>query len=120
MKENVKEAIAAIERQQRAAKERSAVWMVGEQLKELCRREPGCAPVLLEDLQVPELSLEKAEKQIRAYADKHRVGNFACVTPTEAEGILREFYGLEQPEAAEAAPEPTPPPGNIVSIFDLL
>ena len=41
--------------------------------------------------------LSRAEKMIKAYADSHKTGNFACVTPAEADRILREFYGLPEP-----------------------
>ena len=118
MEENVRKAIAAIEAQQEKVTERSAVWMVGEQLKDICRAEPGNAALICQDLQVKELSISAAEKKIKAYADANRTGNFACVTPAEAEKILREFYGLAD---AETAREEEPKgPGGIVSIFDLM
>lgn len=83
-----------IEAQQRKEKGHTAAWMAGEQLKDIARCEPESAELLDRDLDIPEMSLQEAEKKIRAYADKHRTGNFACVTPIEAERILREFYGL--------------------------
>ena len=82
-----------IEAQQKG-KENTAVWMVGEQLKDICRRETGCGQILAEDLQSEDMSLAAAERKIRAYADKHRTGNCAVVPPNVAEDILREFYGL--------------------------
>ena len=36
-------AIELLEEQQRKLKERSAPWMVAEQLKDICRREPHSA-----------------------------------------------------------------------------
>lgn len=92
-----KEAERLIERQQ-AGKEGTATWMVGEQLKDICRREPAAAELLARDLELPEMSIQEAEKKIKAWADKHKVGNFACVIPQKAEEILREFYGLGKPE----------------------
>lgn len=82
-----------IEAQQKG-KENTAPWMVGKQLKDICRREPACAQILMEDLQSKEMSLENAEKKIKAYADKHRQGSCAVVPPNVAEDILREFYAL--------------------------
>lgn len=79
---------------QQKGKENTAPWMVGEQLKEIAEREPISAGILLNDLQVETMSIVEAEKQIKAYADKHKKGNCFCVTPIVAEGILREFYGL--------------------------
>lgn len=109
------EAVRAIEAQQAKVKCRSAVWMVGEQLKDICRREQRSAQLLVQDLGREAMSLIHAEKKIKAFADKHRTGSFACVTPAEADRILREFYGLSAPE--EAAP---PPPRVPVDLADFL
>ena len=113
------EAIKAIEAQQAAVEERSPQWMVGEQLKDICRREPRSAELLLQDLKVENMNITAAEKKIKAYADKHRTGNSACVTPSEADRILRKFYGL--PEPGPAAPQiPSPPkPAADRKIIDL-
>ena len=83
-------AIELLEEQQRNVKERSAPWMVAEQLKDICRREPHSAEILAQDL-------ENASMSIKALADGHKTGSFACVTPGEADAILREFYGLGTP-----------------------
>ena len=91
---DVEKAIGMIEAQQAAEKGRTAPWMVGEQLKDICRAEPASAELIAQDLENPAMSLKEAEKKIKAYADKHKTGSFACVTPAEAEQILREFYGL--------------------------
>lgn len=96
MEEYGKKAIELIEKQQKGI-EHTAPWMVGEQLKEICRREPKAAELLYQDLQNPDLSLAEAEKKIKAWADKHKTGNFACVPPNQAEQILRTFYGIPEP-----------------------
>lgn len=101
-------AIAAIEVQQALVRPRSAPWMVGEQLKDICRREPRSAALLAEDLRIKEMSLEKAEEKIKAFADEHKSENFSCVTPEEAEEILRKFYGLPAREAPPPAPSRAP------------
>ena len=77
--------------------ERTPVWMVGEQLKDILRREPHLAELVVQDLTVKEMSLTECEKKIRAFADKHKTGKFSCVIPSEAERIIREFYGLNAP-----------------------
>lgn len=92
-------AIEKLRAQQSGVPDQSAPWMVAKQLMDLCRREPVCADLLDRDLDIPELSIIEAEKQIKAYADQHRTKNFACVTQTEAENILRKFYGLPEPGA---------------------
>ena len=95
-------AIELLEEQQRKVKERSAPWLVAEQLKDICRREPHSAEILAQDLENASMSITEAEKKIKAFADGHRSGGFACVTPGEADAILREFYGLGAPGAAAA------------------
>ena len=76
-------------------KENTAPWMVGEQLKDICRREPLCAQIVLEDLASPSMSLEACEKKIKAWADGQKNGkSCVCVPPNVAEKIIREFYGL--------------------------
>jgi len=103
----VDQAIALLEQQQSGVKARSPQWMVAEQLKDLCRREPQSAELIAQDLENPAMSIVEAEKRLKVFADKHKTGNFSCVTPLEAERILREFYGLpdpaEGPEAAQFA-----------------
>ena len=75
------------------------VWMIGEQLLEIAEREPASAELLEKDLEVTAMSLPEAAKAMKAFADeKHRKikGNFVCVTPKEADGVLRKFYGLPE------------------------
>ncbi len=96
-------AIEKIEAQQKG-KEGTAPWMVGEQLKDMIRMDPRCEELLDKDLDVKEMSLEKAAAKIKAYADGHKTGNFACVTPMQADRILREFYGLPGGMDTSSAP----------------
>ena len=78
------------------------MWMVGEQLKDMLRSEPHLAEIVAQDLDVKEMSLAECEKQIKAFADKHKTGGFSCVIPSEAEEIIRTFYGLSAPDEAPA------------------
>lgn len=118
MNEWYEQAIRAIEAQQEKVKERSPQWMVGEQLKDICRMEPRGAELIAQDLQVEAMGIVEAEKKIRAFADAHKTGNFSCVTPVEADRILREFYGL--PIAGETAREAAPAQdeGNVLRLED--
>jgi len=94
-----------IEAQQAKLKDTEPAWMVGMQLKDICRADPGCAEIVSQDLENPDMSLEKAANQIHTYANKnHGKACQFCVTPKVAEGILRSFYGL--PDVATAVPEP--------------
>ena len=88
------ELIKLIESQQ-TGKENTAVWMVGEQLKEIAAESEHNAELLLQDLKIPAMNLQKAESKIKAYSDKNKgKANCFCVSPKVADGILREFYGL--------------------------
>ncbi len=93
--------------------EYTPIWMVGEQLKDICRSEPKSAELVAQDLDIPEMSLTHCEKQIKAYADNHRQGNFACVIPSVAEKIIREFYGLTADPAVQST-------DTVISLLDLL
>ena len=113
----IEQAIALLELQQSKVKERSAPWMVAEQLKDICRREAHSAEILAKDLENASMSITEAEKKIKAFADRHRNGGFACVTPAEADAILREFYGLGS-IAADAPAEDSSP--KILNLADFL
>lgn len=111
-----------IETQQAKEPGRTAAWMVGEQLKDICRMEPRSAELIGKDLDIKEMSIQAAAKKIKEHADKHKTGSFACVTPIEADRILREFYGLgENPERGveDAAPYKGSD-GKIISLEDFL
>lgn len=66
-------ALAAIAAQQ--PKARSAIWMVGEQLKDMVRAEPGIAALLLADLAGKGMGLADAEQQIAAAAQRDKQTN---------------------------------------------
>ena len=113
------QAIALLEAQQAKVKPRSPQWMAGEQLKDTCRMEPKSAELIAQDLANEAMSITAAEKKIKAYADGHKTGNFSCVTPAEAENILREFYGLPRPDEVKPAAPPAPAK-KLVDPFDFL
>lgn len=76
--------------------ERTPVWMVGEQLADIIRHDERAQEIVSRDLDQSGMSLADCEKKIKALADKHKTGNFACVIPSEAERIIREFYGITE------------------------
>ena len=111
----ITDAIAAIEAQQ--PKERSSVWMVGEQLKDIVRGDEDTARIVLTDLENnKDMTLAAAEKKIEETARKNKVGRCGCVTPVEAEDIIRKFFGLGDREAEEKKPER----GKILDLADFL
>lgn len=104
---------------QQKGHENELLYMVGEQLKDMARREPAIVELLKQDLEVPEMSLAKAEGKIKAYSDSHRGGKSCfCVTPIVAEGILREFYGLPKRDT-EKVQEAAPAVSNSAPKLDL-
>lgn len=123
MKQSV--VLGAIEKitTQQTGIEGTAPFMVGEQLKDICRKDARAAELILQDLDIEAMSLTNAEKKIKAYADGHRKGNFGCVPPDVAEKILREFYGLPAEDVAAAERElevPEEATGKIVNLADFL
>lgn len=111
----IEKTIAMLEEQQSKVKQYTAPWMVAEQLKDICREEPASAELIAQDLENENMSIVEAEKKIKAFADKHKTGNFSCVPPAEADRILREFYGLHK----SGEPEPvTEKKGNVLNLAD--
>ena len=102
-KEETVSVFEKIEAQQKG-KENTVPWMVGEQLKDICRREPLATELVEKDLDVKEMSLVECEKKIKAYADSHKKGSCAVVPPNVAEKIIRKFYGI--PEAGKDSSTP--------------
>ena len=111
--------LAQIVEFQRLRKEDKPEWTVGEQLLDMARQQPEIAELLVQDLDVPEMNLTAAAAKIKEYADeKHKKdgGKCVCVTPKEAETVLRGFYHLPE---ADAATDSRPPVGSTAPIVDL-
>ena len=96
-------ALDKLREQQSGVREHTAPWMVAQQLMDICRHDPASAELILQDLDRPAMSIVEAEKKVKAYADAHKNGSFACVPPDESDRILREFYGLPAMESGEQA-----------------
>lgn len=80
----------------------SCAYEIGEQLKDICRGDPACENILLEDLQNPGMGLAAADKMLYDWGEKQAKGKGGCgISGRKAEELLREFYGL--PAAGAAA-----------------
>ena len=101
--------IDAITKQQPT--QRTDVWMVGEQIKDMLRANPHWADMVERDLKNKEQSLEAVAKKIRVLAKKNKTGDFGCVTPAEAEKIIRETYCI--PEEGSG---PAPVADNVINL----
>lgn len=100
----------------------SCVYEIGEQLKDICRRDPACEQILLEDLQNPSMGLAAADKMLYDWGKQQAKGKGGCgISGRKAEELLRQFYGL--PEAGMEAPAPVAevPRANslVVDLSDL-
>ena len=86
-------------KKQQAGHENKPRFTIGEQLKGMAKDNDHIADLLIADLGKTDLSLEAAEKMLAAYAGKHR-GNAReyCITPTVADKLLRDMYGLPEEE----------------------
>lgn len=94
----LEKAIAAIESQQSKMDKDSMAFCVGEQLKDIIRATPGAAEVVLQDLDMKGMGVADCEKKIAEYAKAHKTGNCGCCPPRVADGIIRKFYGLPEPQ----------------------
>ena len=107
---SLQSAIKAIEAQQ--PKLRNDIWMVGEQLKDMIRSEPKWADMIEMDIKNKDQNLEAIAKKIRERASKNKTGSFGCVTPMEAEEIIRATFCIPKREEREA------PSGKVISLED--
>lgn len=88
-----------INAQQEKVAQCSDIWMVGEQLKEICENEPECAKLVVQDLEGGALTLKACAGKIKEKADeehKKSHGTCVCIPPRVAEGIIREYFGLPE------------------------
>lgn len=88
--------VAAFERcvdliaQQQKGHERGPVFWLGEQLRDICRMTPGAAELVANDLERKGMGLVDCEKKLAELAQKNR----GQIGAEDADGVIREFYGL--------------------------
>ena len=115
--ETIMNVFEMIESQQAKLSDTEPAWMVGEQLKDICRADPRCAELVEKDLDAKGMSLTDCEKKIKAWSDKNKKGSCCCVPPHVAEGIIRKFYGL--PGAGTAKRE-QPKKTGVIDLFSFV
>ena len=87
-----------------ASSDNCTVSMCARQIWDICRSNDDWCKIVAEDLDNPEMSVQKCEDTIREAANKkHKKlgGNGAAISPDEAENIIRKFYGLPERELPE-------------------
>jgi hypothetical protein len=109
-------------RAQQQGREGTDVFCVGEQLLDIASESDEILDILKRDLEIAEMSLERAAGKIKEYADKNRKNaKCFCVTPLVADGILREFYGLpERGAKPESAPAESTEGETFIDLGDFL
>lgn len=96
----------------------SCAYEIGEQLKDICRRDPACERILLEDLQNPAMGLTAADKMLYDWGKKQAKGKSGCgISGRKAEELLREFYGLPEAGAMPTQEVRKPEPESMVLDF---
>lgn len=108
--------------QQSQYKKGFAPWCVGEQLKDILRAQPDAAELVAQDLEQKGMGLADCEKQIAAFAKENRQGNMGFCGPTDADRIIREFYGLpaRREESAATAAAPAPARRRTIRLADFM
>ena len=116
----LEDAIRKIESQQ--PKEHTTVWCCGEQLKDILRGEPELAEIVAQDLENKSMTIAECEKKIKARADEihktARGSSSSAVSPSEAEEIIRKFYGLPERKTAVPAEEAEISGEKVVDLAD--
>ena len=107
---------------QQSGKDNSPAFVIGLHLIDMMKQDSRIEAILEEDLQNAGMSLDECAKKLQAEADRiHREtkSNTVCLSPLQAEKIIRKFYGLPDPED-KPAEEPAPEPIGIIELEDLL
>lgn len=74
--------------------------VIGKLLREMCNASPQAAELLRQDLENPEMSLEKCAEAMKAYAEKHQQdGCWSCCVvgfepDNEAVRVILDFYKI--------------------------
>ena len=120
MKGKYEELLRKISEQQEG-KENTDIFMVGEQIKDICKNNDKATELVLGDLNVYEMSIEKCAAEIKKEADRlHRKnkGSCICIPPNVAEGIIRHFYGIPEDCVADEAAQRTEKTADIINLED--
>ena len=119
-----------IEAMQQKEKDGSLLWCVAEDLKTMASSlTEDEATLVAADLEAGSHNLKACEKEIRAYADKHKDGRTGCCPGPMVPKILRQCFGLPAenaqamqptPEPVQAQAEPAKPKRKRLDIMDFM
>ena len=105
----IEQALEKLRAQQAKYTEKDKHYWIADQIMHMIEDDEANAALVRDDLDNPDMSIEKLEKKIDAYARTHG----GCTPPQAADKIIREFYGMGAPQEKPAAPK-------VVDITDLL
>ena len=120
-----------IEAMQQKEKDGSLLWCVAEDLKAMASSlTDDEAQLVATDLEAGTHDLAACEKEIRAYANKHKDGKVACCPGPMVPKILRKCFGLPEEtataaqaaaqESVQAPAEPAKPKRKRLDILDFM
>ncbi len=121
MENKFEELLRKVSEQQ--GKEFTDIFMVGEQIKDICRNNEKATELVVSDLDVPEMSLERCAEEIKKEADRlhsEKKGSCICIPPNVAEGIIRKFYGIPDGAAEETELPGEKSTDNIIRLEDFI
>ena len=95
--------------QSQQGKKHGRVWPTGEHLMEFLGKYPQYAELISTDLDNPEMSLTNFEKEIANAARANGGG----LGGSDADAVLRKFYGLPAEGEDVPAPALTPTPAPV-------
>lgn len=104
-----------IEAMQQKEKGGSLLWCVAEDLKAMASSlTEEEAKLVADDLEAGSHDLAACEKEIRAYANKHKDGRTGCCPGPMVPKILRKCFGLpdENVQAAQPSTDPVQAPAE--------
>ena len=107
--------------EQQEGNENTDIFMVGEQIKDICRNNEKAIELILADLNVFEMSIEKCAAEIKKEADrlhKKNKGSCICIPPNVAEGIIRHFYGIPDERTSSAVSQSLEKTADIINLED--
>ncbi len=122
MKTKYEELLRKVSEQQQG-KEFTDIFMVGEQIKDICRNSNQATELVVADLDVPEMSLERCAAKIKEEADrlhKEKRGACICIPPDVAEGIIKKFYGIPEDSAECRTQSAEQASDNIIRLEDFI
>ena len=113
-------AIKMIEIQMGENKANEIIQQIGKALIELCS-DVAIAEIIMQDLEVKEMSLKHCYDSFYEYAKKHKTGNYFGGSSELAEQLICDFYGIHTKPVEQSQPlEQSQPVPTKFSLADFM